>query len=633
MDNKSVSNDMRRATGFYHPDSPPPNETQVKAQFKNRNIWKRISSSIKRWFVPSSRKKYELAIPLLERTSHPSAEGVSIQHLAQKESIPTDKVCIGDDHWKQMHYETNLEGMLFDLKKSDDSVSYRSSRSNDSKFNSGFHSNQASVDPDDIRVRSLSSSSTDSMPDAFSIESDSVFVSEEPVWDQLITAIPEGEPTNSHEQQLQARSLSVLSNLSNETVGGVKPEASPRKRYKQMLSKLRKIHASLQKVTQPPSEVCQASSALVREVSRVLFMAPRNNGFYTKLVQTTKEASGFKFPEIRGCLGKQLAQRLKVTQKSIHSQQRVLEDPSGVPHHLINMGARVITSEMGINYDPYLQGNQPYPLFDFYAGERKITCIRMGTPTTQSLLGREKVTPEFKAFLSGLPDGAQHFYINRQKRSGVEGGRSRVLEKFQHSPESSGKLTVVTFPADGVLYQQKGPYSQESDFSQMSDQLINAMMNNSNGFYFPETFKQSMGGKESFNNFLNNAMKEMAIELEIKQGVPMDKSLRRASIFHLLNKTLPELIRDKLGADTYNNTCKDDIDRGGMANAYMYLCKKAPISEQNPEQLEAWMQDVEGVVFAPAITVKKREVIQHRFDDLTNVLERLPFWNKNEVHP
>lgn len=626
MDNRPISSGRKQASDFSHLDSTFSKKTQFDTRFKNKSIWKKVGSTIKKWLWPSLRKKHELAPSLLKRKSRLSVEGVSIRHRVQKESIPTDKIFIGDDQWKQMHYEKNLEHMLTDLVKSDNSLSCRSSRSSDLGFKSRFHSS-----PDDIKMRSLSSSSTDSMPDTVPTESDSVFVDEKLALNQLTAAILESKPTDNCEKQLQARSRRILSNLSNETVDGVKPEGSPRERYKKMLSNLRKMHTSLQKITQPSSKIYLASSELARGVSRVFFMAPRDNGFYTKLVQDIKEASGFECPEVKICSGKQIAQRLKVTQASVHSQKKVLENPLGIPQHLVNIGTGIAAGEAGINYDPYLQGNQPYPLFDFYEGGRKITCIRMGTPIKQIVFGAAKVTPEFKAFIAGLPNGAQHLYINRQKRSGIEGERSNVLEKFQDLPESSGKLTVVTFPADDMLYEQKGSYSKEIDYSQMKEQLISAMMNNSHGFYFPETFKQRLGGKESFYHFLNNSMKEMEDELEIKQEVPMDKSLRRASIFHLLNKTLPELIRNKLGAYTYNNTCKDDIDRGGMANAYMYLCKKSPFFEQNSAQLEDWMQDMEGVVFAPAITVKKREVIQHRFDDLTNVLEHLPLWNKNEV--
>ncbi|MGB1272148.1 MAG: hypothetical protein ACPG5T_08745 [Endozoicomonas sp.] len=362
-----------------------------------------------------------------------------------------------------------------------------------------------------------------------------------------------------------------------------------------------------------------------------MFLAPRDNSFYTELVQATKRASGSESSSLGSCSGSQIAQRLKATQNSVRSQKSVLEDASGVGRHLVNVGGGLAAGEMGINYDPYLQGNQPYPLFSFDDGKQDATCIRMGTPTRQTVLGTEEVAPEFCAFLQGLPHDFQHLYINRQKRSGVEGGRSKTLEEFQDSPESSGKLTVVTFPADGELYEQKGSYSGDCTFSDMSGQLVDAMVSNSNGFYFPEKFRKELGGEEPFKAFLHHAMEMMATELEVVQGKPMDVSLRRACIFHLLNKTLPEHMLKELKAETYNNTCKDDIDRGGMANAYMYLCKTAPASVQDSNMLEAWMQDVEGVVFAPAITVKKREVIQHRFDDLTNALERLPFWNKGEV--
>lgn len=571
----------------------------------------------------------------------------AIRFSPQNEEKSDKRFSIGGDDWKQKHYAQNLECMLAALQGREGSVSSRSnSWSRDSGAGSSAGSGLSSLSLEDVAVDFYSQSSGSesgfggsgsgsfsddvSMPDNLSIGSDSVF-GDEPVWDLLTKATRENSPANKRERKLQASAKRILSNLSDEREGGVEPEVNPRKRYKKMLSELREMRASLQKGPQSSSKVCQACSNLVKSVSRSLFLAPRSNHFYTALVQATKEASGVQFPEVRGCSGEQLAQRLKATQEAVRTQKPALEDASGAGGHLINVGGGLAAGEMGVNYDPYLQGNQPYPLFSFDAGGREATCIRMGTPTRQAVFGAEEVTPEFCAFLEGLPQGAQHLYINRQKRSGVEGGRSKTLEQFQDSPESSDRLTVVTFPADGELYEQKGPYSGDCTFSDMDGQLVDAMVSNSNGFYFPEKFRKGLGGEERFKAFLHNAMERIATELEVVQGKPMDVSLRRACIFHLLNKTLPELMLKELKAETYNNTCKDDIDRGGMANAYMYLCKTAPASVQDSKMLEAWMQDVEGVVFAPAITVKKREVIQHRFDDLANALERLPFWNKGEV--
>ena len=93
-----------------------------------------------------------------------------------------------------------------------------------------------------------------------------------------------------------------------------------------------------------------------------------------------------------------------------------------------------------------------------------------------------------------------------------------------------------------------------------------------------------------------------------------------------LNLLVEDLV-ESVHATTYNNTCKDDIDRGGMANAYMYAINHRPGADASSADLETFAQDLEGVAFAPAMIVKKRGIVPHRFHDLTNALNELQIWN------
>ena len=82
----------------------------------------------------------------------------------------------------------------------------------------------------------------------------------------------------------------------------------------------------------------------------------------------------------------------------------------------------------------------------------------------------------------------------------------------------------------------------------------------------------------------------------------------------------------ELRAETYNNPCKDDIDRGGVGNGYLFLNLLKLLAIEQKELSSALVREAEGVLFAPALTVKKREVIKHRFNDLTNALKTLDYW-------
>lgn len=191
----------------------------------------------------------------------------------------------------------------------------------------------------------------------------------------------------------------------------------------------------------------------------------------------------------------------------------------------------LLAGEIGINYDPNMQGNTPYKahvlperLGEDGKGVRKaVQFIRMGTPTMQAegLSGTAaNVNPEFKQFLKAKKgaDGkvkGHHVYFNRQKRNGPEGTRSTALENLQHDSKFKDVFTCVTLPADGSWYSQKssesalsrlgvgitnvfsGVSSVDNDSEEQQftvkgfkDEIADLMFNNKQGFYIPDKFKQ-----------------------------------------------------------------------------------------------------------------------------------------------
>jgi hypothetical protein len=114
---------------------------------------------------------------------------------------------------------------------------------------------------------------------------------------------------------------------------------------------------------------------------------------------------------------------------------------------------------MNWRYDPYMQGNLPYILFE--------NNIRMGTPTYERHpFASAEIIPEFRALLEIYQmKGKKHLYINLQKTKadffakylGIwnEEHRSVAIEKL--SKEFSGTFFVYNFSMNSKSYYHNKP--------------------------------------------------------------------------------------------------------------------------------------------------------------------------------
>ncbi|GAA4650183.1 hypothetical protein GCM10023116_24660 [Kistimonas scapharcae] len=421
--------------------------------------------------------------------------------------------------------------------------------------------------------------------------------------------------------------------LSGESIAGRSPAASPRERYKRAITAFRRADAILLK-GEGSNHLRQDARTFLYGVSRALFTTQMKSPFHSDLVQAIRQkaASGSGEdlpPQLTSNRGRDLSARLAHTQQLIHGQRSALENAAGKGQHLRNVMGNLAAGEAGIHYDPYRQGNIPDVLFSPRIHGKEVACIRMGTPTRQEVPFSASVTPEFRCFLESRGKLEHHLYINRQRRTGIEGDRSHALEKLQDHIGLQGKLTVVTLPADGDFYTQRRAFAKDCTLESLQAQMVNLMADNQQGFFFPPGLRQRLSdGGDDFSAFLSRTLNATAQELDVREDAMLDTKQRRAFIFHFLNKTLAEALIQTVSATTYNHTCKDDIDRGGVANAYLFAVKNRPHAAATAEELEAFAREMEAKTNAPAAEVKKREVIEHRHEDLRNALETLDYWNK-----
>ena len=442
----------------------------------------------------------------------------------------------------------------------------------------------------------------------------------------------EGEHSG-RDHRLQQSLQQIIVELSGERSAGRSPGASPRERYKRAISAFRRADAILLK-GKHSNRLRQNARSFLHGISRALFATEMKSPFHSDLVQTIRQkavsGSGEDLPSpLASNRGRDLAARLAHTQQLIRTQRSALENPAGQGEHLSNIIGSLAAGEAGIHYDPYRQGNIPDVLFSPRIHGKEVACIRMGTPTRQEVPFSASVTPEFRCFLESRGKLEHHLYINRQRRTGIEGDRGHALEKLQAHIGLQGKITVVTLPADGDFYNQRQAFAKDCTLETLQTQMVKLMADNQQGFFFPPGLRQRiLDTGEGFTAFMSRCLTASAEELGFGQDAMLDTRQRRAFIFHFLNKTLAEALIQTVDATTYNHTCKDDIDRGGVANAYLFAVKNRPHAAATAEELEAFAREMEAKTNAPAVEVKKREVIEHRHEYLRNALETLDYWNK-----
>ncbi|MCK5894861.1 MAG: hypothetical protein KAG53_10780 [Endozoicomonadaceae bacterium] len=426
----------------------------------------------------------------------------------------------------------------------------------------------------------------------------------------------------------------ILVELSGKSIAGVLPSATPRQRYKRFIGIFRKANEILIKC-KLPNTFCHNSRAFLNEVAHALFVPEGRSDFHHKLVQTVKQEAVLSnrsacFVPLASCQGESIVARLAQTQQLIESQHAKLENASGYCQHVCNL-VGLTAGDLGIGYDPSLQGNIPDVHFTFQEQGRAVCCIRMGTPTRQILPAGVHITPEFRCFLESQESTQHHLYINRQRRTGVEGYRSDKLERLQASKDMQEKLTVVTLSADGSFYKQEKPCGGDGLLADLNAEIIDVLDGNRDGFFFPISLREKLSAVSGdFRTYLQQCLDQAAQELGMESNIRLSRNQRRAFLFHFLNKTLVMSLIHNTNATTYNHSCKDCIDRGCVANAYLFLWENRPLNRATPDELEAFLQTVEGKLNAPAIETKKRKVINLRHEDLSNALKTLDCWNTQE---
>ncbi len=262
-------------------------------------------------------------------------------------------------------------------------------------------------------------------------------------------------------------------------------------------------------------------------------------------------------------------------------------------------------------YEPLTQDNYPSTLFDISAQSFKARCLRIPSPTYQTMINKAEITPEFGAFIRGLDKRC--LVINLQNRTDiVEHARCHALESMQQSAQFAKNITVVTLPKDTDFYMQSDTYLQLNSAKEFKEAFNEQILNAEDcGYYFPKSIP-----KKEINEFSKKCISRIhSIFFAKKNTLSRKNRLDFIEIFlHLLVLKILDITR----ADYFSLTCKDSIDIGGSFSFGLYslikLLGKNHEFEEKEKDFSLWL------LFGPSLLIRERCADSQRLSRVISAL-------------
>jgi hypothetical protein len=240
--------------------------------------------------------------------------------------------------------------------------------------------------------------------------------------------------------------------------------------------------------------------------------------------------------------------------------------------------------------------------------------IRLPSPTRQEFVDKAYVVDEFKGFLRhSLKSGVnRHLLINLQDRtSWKEHSRCLVIEELQLQAEFGQSLIVVTLAVDTEFFYQLPPYYDLNDSLAFISHFKEHLLSDGTGFYFPKAIKEFLfsGGIDTMLAAVHSVVFDNCKTLDRKERLAF------IDFFYLI---LEVKLLDILQPDTFSLTCKDAIDVGMTSSALLFIFLKMA---QEEEMSEEEFQQLNTMLFVPALLIRERPVLEERFNRMLNVVK------------
>lgn len=270
--------------------------------------------------------------------------------------------------------------------------------------------------------------------------------------------------------------------------------------------------------------------------------------------------------------------------------------------------------------------------------------LRFGTQG-QYHKGKARVSPLFELWLEAqsvkLPAENEqkkvtHIYFNNLARDRVdyEGRREKKLtHQLEELEQRHSNIAVITLPADKGLmnaaltrdHRKAMPY--QDAFNSMRDIVIGESdLAQVQDFYISPAIKKLLYPAGSEKDIVEALLSTSFKKLGLAKTVELSYAELQAVYFHFIKFELTRYIIDTLQPASFNMSCKDAIDRGGVSSAYYNLLQS--IESGKPMS----RVEFERALHAAPTLVKGRGM-NHHIDIIWNAINSyIHGCQKNNMH-
>ncbi|WP_028389514.1 hypothetical protein [Legionella fairfieldensis] len=311
-------------------------------------------------------------------------------------------------------------------------------------------------------------------------------------------------------------------------------------------------------------------------------------------------------PEISKSITDHLQDTGKKINKQAHSPAEL-----GAPHWRLH---QTLSSNLKLQHGTSLATHRSY----HYTKSDSPQELRFGTQG-QRHNGVERVSPLFEHWLNiqdNKKTNGTHLYINNlgRDREDWEGKKESRLTEVLHELEKNHKnIVVITLPADkGLMHRDEyKKIKPVHEYDVVYNEFLHIALQDGKAtqkiqdFYISPKVRELLFKDKNPQEELKNLLDKSFSTMGIAKGSYLSSAQRQAVWFHFIKFELTNYIINTLKPTTFNISCKDAIDRGGVASAYYNLLK----SFEKNEPLSR--DEFERALHAAAAMVKGRGVNHH----------------------
>ncbi|MCF6764423.1 hypothetical protein L3V82_01475 [Thiotrichales bacterium 19S3-7] len=229
-----------------------------------------------------------------------------------------------------------------------------------------------------------------------------------------------------------------------------------------------------------------------------------------------------------------------------------------------------------------------------------------------------------------------HVYFNNLKYAGgnKERDAERALSLKLHELEAEcDNLAVISIPADGNFLDEDFITAVSAGkLNVIANRMEAIATNNGYDFFISDRVKALLYGegdnspydKEVEANVIRDLMDQSILALGFQDKQTLTQAETQALYFHFLKYELTKHILSRLDPLSFNTSCKDAIDRGGVSSLYLNLIQSIEMKEPLTED-----EFYRGLHAAPAMV--KGRAMNHHVKLFANMIDHYISANQGKV--